>query len=132
MTRNPLDTNTVSHALRGHPKVLSRLTAAPMASLVISVITEGELLFGLAKRPQAVRLQALVKEFLRRVDVLPWDRECAERYGGLGVALGERGKALAPLDPLIAAHAQALDAVLVSNDQAFAHCEGLAWEDWAR
>ena len=103
-----------------------------MASLGISVITDSEMLFGLAKRPQVVRVQALVEEFLRRVDVLPWHRECAVRYGGLGVALGERGKALAPLDPLIAAHAQALDAVLVSNDQAFAHCERLAWEDWAR
>lgn len=125
-----LDTNTVSHALRGHPKVLARMTAVPMAGLGISVVTEAELLFGLAKRPEAVRLQVLVEEFLRRVDVLPWDRDCAARYGFLRAALGERGKALAPLDLLIAAQAQALDAVLVSNDQAFAHCEGIVWEDW--
>ena len=126
-----LDTNTVSHALRGHPSVLTRMTAVPMASLGISVITEAELLFGLARRPEAVRLQALVEEFLRRVDVLPWDRECAARYGQLRAAMGERGKSLAPLDLLIAAQAQALDSVLVSNDKAFAHCEGLAWEDWS-
>lgn len=130
MRRYLLDTNTVSHALRGHPKVLARMTRVPMASLGISVITEGELLFGLARRPEAVRLQALVDEFLRRVDVLPWERECAARYGQLRAAMGERGKALAPLDLLIAAQAQALDAVLVSNDQAFAHCQGLLWEDW--
>lgn len=126
-----LDTNTVSHALRGHPKVLSRMTEVPMTSLGISVVTEAELLFGLARRPEAVRLQALVDEFLRRVDVLPWDRDCAARYGRLRAAMGERGKTLAPLDLLIAAQAQARNAVLVSNDQAFAHCEGLAWEDWS-
>jgi tRNA(fMet)-specific endonuclease VapC len=125
-----LDTNTVSHALRGHAKVLGRMTAVPMASLAISVVTEGELLFGLARRPEAVRLQVLVDEFLRRVDVLPWDRECAASYGRLRASMGEHGKTLAPLDLMIAAQAQAVDAVLVSNDLAFAHCGGLAWEDW--
>lgn len=126
-----LDTNTVSHALRGHPKVLARMTTVAMAGMCISAITEGELLFGLARRPDAARLHALVDEFLRRVDVLPWDRAAAGCYGNLRAALGSRGKALAPLDLLIAAQAQAIGAVLVSNDQVFAHCEGLVWEDWA-
>ncbi len=125
-----LDANAVSHALRGHPKVLVHMTDVPMTSLAISVITEAELLFGLARRPQALRLQALVEEFLRRVDVSPWDRDCAARYGRLRAAISERGKTLAPLDLLIAAQAQAPNTVLVSNDQVFAHCDGLAWEDW--
>ena len=125
-----LDTNTVSHAVRGHPKVLARMTAVPMASLAISTVTEAELRFGLARRPGSLRLQALVDEFLLRVDVLAWGRECAARYGPLRAALGERGKSLAPLDLMIAAHAQATGATLVSNDQAFAHCLDLALEDW--
>jgi tRNA(fMet)-specific endonuclease VapC len=125
-----LDTNAVSHALRGHPRLIARLTSVPMASLCISAVTEGELAFGLARRPEAARLHALVEEFLRRVAVLPWDRACASRYGALRAALGDRGRALAPLDLLIAAHALAVDAVLVSNDRAFAHCDGLAREDW--
>ena len=125
-----LDTNTVSHALRGHPKVLARMIAVPMASLGISVVTEGELLFGLARRAEAVRLRVLVEEFLRRVDVVPWDRECARCYGDLRASLNERGKSLASLDLMIAAQAQALDAALVSNDQAFSHCEDLPREDW--
>ena len=44
-----------------------------MASLCISSITEGELLFGLAKRPATRQLQIVVQEFLKRVAVLPWD-----------------------------------------------------------
>lgn len=126
-----LDTNTVSHALRGHAKVLTRMTAVPMASLAISAVTEGELLFGLARRPEAVRLRELVDEFLRRVDVLPWDRQCAASYGRLRASMGEHGKSLAPLDLMIAAQAQAVDALLVSSDRAFAHCDGLARDDWA-
>lgn len=130
MRRFLLDTNTVSHALRGHPKVLEHMTGVPMSSLGISVITEAELLFGLAKRPGALRLHTLVGELLRRVDVLPWERDSASCYGKLRATMGERGKALAPLDLLIAAQARALDAVLVSNDQAYAHCNDLNWEDW--
>ena len=62
-----LDTNTVSHLLREHPVVTKRIVAVPMASLCISAITEGELLFGLAKRPTAKRLHVAVRQFLRRV-----------------------------------------------------------------
>ncbi len=68
-----LDTNTVSHLIKAHPAVARRVVAAPMAALCISAITEGELLFGLAKRPDAHRLHRAVREFLRRVDVLPWN-----------------------------------------------------------
>jgi tRNA(fMet)-specific endonuclease VapC len=62
-----LDTNMVSHSLRGHPIVLQRLEAIPMRYMSVSVITEGELLFGLAKRPEATRLRELVDAFLCRV-----------------------------------------------------------------
>ena len=49
MTLYMLDTNTVSHLIKENPLVIRRLLAVPMASLCISAITEGELLFGLAK-----------------------------------------------------------------------------------
>lgn len=125
-----LDTNIVSHLLRGHASVLQRVEAVPMASLSISAITEGELLFGLARRPEATRLQQLVQAFLRRVEVLPWDSAVAAAYGNIRAALVAQGKVIAPLDLLIAAHALANGAVLVSNDQAFRQIDGLALEDW--
>lgn len=125
-----LDTNMVSHLLRGHALVVQRIEAVPMASLSISAITEGELLFGLARRPQATRLQQLVQAFLRRVEVLPWDRSVAAAYGSTRAALVAQGKVIAPLDLLIAAHALASGAVLVSNDQAFRQIDGLVLEDW--
>ena len=71
MISHMLDTNMVSHLMRGHPAVARRLTALPMASLCISAITHGELMFGLAKRPEARRLHAAVHEFLLCVDILP-------------------------------------------------------------
>ena len=53
VTRYMLDTNTVSHLLKKHPAVARRVVAAPITSLCISAITQGELLFGLANRPDA-------------------------------------------------------------------------------
>ncbi|WP_291770915.1 type II toxin-antitoxin system VapC family toxin [Castellaniella sp.] len=125
-----LDTNTVSHLLKSHPGVLKRLVDVPMAALCISAITEGELLFGLAKRPAAKQLHLAVREFLRRVEVLPWDGAAAECYGSARANLAKSGKILGPLDLLIVAHAASLGAVLVTNDQAIRQMAGLPIEDW--
>lgn len=130
MTWYMLDTNTVSHLIKEHPAVVRRVLAAPMASLCISAITEGELLFGLAKRPDAKRLHLAVRELLRRVDVLPWNTSVAERYGRVRADMARDGKVLAPLDLLIATHALAVGAVLVSNDRAFGQVAELQLEDW--
>ncbi|MHB8166247.1 MAG: PIN domain-containing protein [Sulfuricella sp.] len=131
MKRYMLDTNTVSHLLRGHPAVARRVVAVPMASLCISAITEGELLFGLAKRPAAKQLHVAVREFLRRVDVLPWDSATAEHYGTVRADMASQGKILAPLDLLIATHALSVDAVLVTNNRAISQMADLHIEDWA-
>ncbi len=128
--RYMLDTNMVSHLIKAHPAVVRRVTATPMAALCISAITEGELLFGLAKRPAAKQLHLAVREFLKRVDVLPWDTAVAEHYGTVRAGMESQGKLLGPLDMLIGAHALSLGAVLVSNDQAFQRVGGLQIEDW--
>jgi len=130
MKRYMLDTNMVSHLIREHPSVARRVVAVPMASLCISAITEGELLFGLAKRPDAKRLHLAVRELLRCVDVLPWDRSITDHYGTVRATLELQGKSLAPLDLVIATHALSLGAILVTNDRAFSQVPDLVVEDW--
>ena len=126
-----LDTNAVSHLIKANPALAKRVTATPMADLCISAITEGELLFGLAKRPAARQLHAAVTEFLKRVDVLPWDSSAAEHYGKLRASMETQGKPLASLDMLIGAHAISSGAVLVTSDRAFQQIEDLIVEDWS-
>lgn len=130
MRRYLLDTNTVSYLLKGNDNIAQRIQAVPISSLCVSVVTEAELLFGLAKLPHAKRLHRLVKSFLQRVDVLPWDREVAVHYGKVRAKLETRGKVVAPLDLLIAAQAMSLDAILVTSDQAISNITGLKIEDW--
>jgi tRNA(fMet)-specific endonuclease VapC len=84
----------------------------------------------LAKRPDAKRLHLLVQEFLRRVDVLPWDSSIAKYYGTVRADMEHQSKILAPLDLLIAANALSVDAVMVTNDQAFCLVADLSIEDW--
>ena len=132
MSRFMLDTNTVSYFLRAHPSVTHRIKSEPMELLCISAITEGELLFGLAKRPDATQLRNAVHEFLRRVEVSPWDSSAAAHYGQARADLEKHGRTLAPLDLLIASHAMSVDATLVTSDQAFNQMAGLRLEDWTK
>ena len=130
MTRRMLDTNTVRHLVRQHPGVMRRIAHMRMMDLCLSAVSEGELLFGLARRPEAHGLHAAMREFLKRVDVLPWDRSVAARYGSLRAEQERLGRPLGQLDMLIAAHALEMDAVLVTNDRAFGQVAGLRREDW--
>ena len=127
-----LDTNMVSHLIKKHAAVMPRLEAIPMSSICVSAITEGELLFGLAKRPGSTQLRRIVHEFLLRATVLPWDSLVAEEYGSLRAELEYQGQTLAPMDLMIGAHARCVDAVLVTNDRVFTQVPNLKLEDWTR
>ena len=128
--RYMLDTNTISSLIKKNPVVSRKIASVPMERLCLSVISEGEILYGLAKKPNARNLHLVVQEFLKRVDVLVWDTDVAEHYGVLRAQLESNGNLLGSLDMQIAAHASQLGAVLVTNDQAFKRIKQLKVEDW--
>ena len=126
-----LDTNTVSYAIKGTVhRVRERLQKAPVSDVAISVITEAELRFGIAKYPAATRLKVIVEEFLSLVDIRPWDSDAARRYATLRAIVEREGRPIGNLDVMIAAHTMALGAVLVSGDRVFRRIKGLLIEDW--
>lgn len=130
-----LDTNMVSFIITGQsPAARQRMLRLSEDEICcVSTITEGELRFGLAKRPKAVAAaaRAVLDSFLARVQVVPWGREEAESYSAVRAKLEAVGKPLSSMDMLLAAHAVALNAVMVSHDGAFARVEDLsALADW--
>lgn len=129
-----LDTNIASYIIRGdRPEIGRRLAALPMEDIAVSAVTEGEFLYGLAKRNHPAALTERVRQFLLRVDVLAWDRDAARAYGDLRATCDAKGVSLAPLDMMIAAHAIAADAVLVTSDRAFSRLPApLRIQDWTR
>jgi tRNA(fMet)-specific endonuclease VapC len=58
------------------------------------------------------------------MDVLPWDEAVARCYGELCSTLEAQGINLSGFDMMIAAHAMAVNATLVSRDKAFAQLPG--------
>jgi tRNA(fMet)-specific endonuclease VapC len=128
-----LDTNTASYAIKGNvPHVREKLLKVPMAEVGISVVTEAELRFGVASKPQAARLKLAVDEFLLRVEILPWDSAAARQYATLRSALEDSGTPMGNMDMLIAAQALAAPAVLVTHDRVFQRVKHLKIEDWTK
>jgi tRNA(fMet)-specific endonuclease VapC len=128
-----LDTNMASYVIKGNvPRVREHLLTIPMAEVGISVVTEAELRFGTARRPEAVRLKIAVEEFLLRVEVLFWNSEAAQHYARVRAALERAGDPMGNLDLMIAAQALAAQAVLVTHDRVFRRVKGLKIEDWSK
>ncbi|WP_330083149.1 PIN domain-containing protein [Methylocystis iwaonis] len=114
-----LDTNISSFIIRKASEPLKRhLEKTPLADLSVSVLTEAELRFGVAKTAHATNLARLVENFLSHVAILPWTSEAAAEYALLRCDLAAKGLSLTNMDMLIAAHARAAGAVLVTNDAA--------------
>jgi tRNA(fMet)-specific endonuclease VapC len=133
VSRYLLDTNTASYIIKGgNPAVDRRLLKIPMAQIAISTVTEGELRYGIALKPQATRLQILVEQFLLRLTILPWDSEAAQQYGQLRAMLEREGQPMGNLDMMIGAQALAFGLVLVTSDQVFKRIRKLKIEDWTK
>jgi tRNA(fMet)-specific endonuclease VapC len=130
-----LDTNVVSQALiMKPPKLLNKLLHASVTrGIALSSVVYGELCFGLSKNPTMTRLRIDLDEFVDSVEVLPWTKICAQAYGDLRATLAREGQLIGSMDLLIAAHAVALDATLVTgNVKEFIRVPGLKIENWAK
>lgn len=128
-----LDTNVVSHIMQGRDAdLLARLTQLPVGQAVLSSITLAELEYGLHRKGQPQRLRNALAQILLRMDVLSWDESVATCYGEFCSALESQGINLSDFDMMIAAHAVAADAILVSRDKAFAQVPAgrLSLEIW--
>jgi tRNA(fMet)-specific endonuclease VapC len=126
-----LDTNTISYATSGRSALaLRKITAQPIGSVLVSSISYAEIWYGLRRKAGATRLEKATDAIFAEVEILPWSRSTADIYAKLRTEMQQRGKSLAPLDFLIAAHALEAGATLVTSDRAFHHVPGLAIEDW--
>jgi tRNA(fMet)-specific endonuclease VapC len=113
-----LDTDIASYVIKdyGGANVLKKLQSLQTGEACISALTRAELLFGLKKLPPKHRLHVGVKKFLNSVDILAWQPEAAEFYAEIHHELTRTGNLIGEMDMLIAAHAIAADAVLVTNN----------------
>ena len=72
-----------------------------------------------------------MNKFLSPLDILPYDEQAIWHYAKLRQDLLSTRKTIGRLDMLIAAHALALDVVLVTNNnKKFERIDGLKLENW--
>lgn len=133
MTVYLLDTNTAVAAMRGTAGLDSRLQQLQPDEWCISAITNAEMRFGVAARPKAVQLDRYVDAFLAVARTEPWDAACAEFHALVRAQLRAKAQVLGDFDEMIAAHALALGAVLVTDNlRHFKRVDGLQIENWIR
>jgi len=129
-----LDTDTCSYLMRRtHPALIDRVRAFHAGELKVSVVTQYELEYGVRRSDRVEELGLVVAAFLGNVEVLPFDVPAARRAAQVRGGLAASGTMIGSYDLLIAGHALALGATLVTNNtQEFGRVPGLRVENWAR
>ena len=126
-----LDTNICIYLMKHQPpEVAARFAQCFVGDVVISAITLAELEYGVTCSGVAeTQNRQALDSFLEDVVAAPFEAHAAKAYGPVRHATRERKRDA--LDKLIAAHAIALDATLVTNNEAdFAGYPGLRVENW--
>ncbi|BDV38754.1 hypothetical protein DSM21852_20070 [Methylocystis bryophila] len=94
------------------------------------MVVAAELRYGCVKAG-STRLAEAVEKLLAEIDLLPFEVPADAEYGRLRARLEQQGKTIGSNDLLIAAHALAIDATIVTaNVSEFSRVEGLRVENW--
>lgn len=125
-----LDTNIVSELIRNPAGRAAQRARAAGDAVCVSVIVVAELRYGCAKKGSP-RLLRKVEDLLSEMPVLPFDVPADAEYGGIRAELEAVGRLIGSNDLLIAAHARALGATIVTaNVGEFRRVRDLNVEDW--
>ena len=126
-----LDTNICIYIINTKPpEVLARFQRFRLGEIGVSSVVAAELAYGVAKSASARNRYAL-EMFLTPLEIMPFDTKAFWAYGDLRAKLEQQGQPIGAMDTMIAAHALALDAILVTNNtREFARVDGLRLENW--
>lgn len=126
-----LDTDISSYVIRRRPPSIAERLQLHADQLCVSVMTAAELRFGAVKAARA-DLAELVEAYLARVTILDWTDSATFHYARIRTALENLGTPIGNMDLLIASHAVAEQATLVTNNvKHFGAVPGLKIEQWS-
>jgi tRNA(fMet)-specific endonuclease VapC len=128
-----LDTNTIIYIRRDKPQSVRRVfRELQSGEAALSVITFGELLYGVAKSSQPAAAIQQLRQITSFLVVLPLPEPAGHLYGELRAGLESKGRLIGHNDLWIAAHAKAAGLILVTNNEReFRQISGLKIENWA-
>jgi len=112
-----VDSDWVVDYLSGKQQAISLLTVVWPDGIAISLITLGEIYEGIYYGRDPQRSEAVFRQFLRSVDVLPLNRSIMQRFARLRGDLRQRGQLIGDPDILIAATALYYDLILLTRNK---------------
>jgi tRNA(fMet)-specific endonuclease VapC len=129
--RYMLDTNIISDLIKNPDgRAARRVQAVGEETICTSIIVAAELRYGCAKKGSPALLKK-VEALLAEVPALALDVPVDAEYGGIRAELEAAGQTIGHNDLLIAAHACALGATIVTaNEGEFRRIRGLQVENW--
>ncbi len=129
-----LDTNICIYIRRERPKlVLDRFKVLPPGSTAISLVTYGELVYGVRKSADPHKAMMILEESTALILVLPMAPDVDNAYGTIRLDLAARGAGIGNHDLWIAVYAKSLDHILVTNNESeFGRVDSLTVENWTR
>ena len=132
MQRYMLDINMCIYLMKNQPEEVSqRFAQCYVGDVVMSAITLAELEFGVSVCADPERERKNLDALIELIEVKSFDVSAARSYGLFSRATRE--KKSDHLDTLIAAHAIALGATLVTNNERdFAAYPSLVVENWMK
>lgn len=126
-----LDTNILIAMSKERPGLPDRLAHQPASSILLSSVVVAEIEYGIAKSARRDHNRRVFDTLLAGFPVVNFDAEAARLYGPIRAQLETQGKPIGPYDLMIAAHALALKAVLVTDNVGeFSRVSDLSIENW--
>lgn len=126
-----LDTNILIALTKQRPGLAERLAGIPADAVLLSSVVVAEIEYGIAKSRRRLHNRRIFDALMAGFRVVPFDAGAARLYGPIRAELEKRGRLLGPYDLMIAAHAKALAAVLVTDNlKEFTRVEGLKAANW--
>ncbi len=125
-----LDTNMISEIAKNPTgEAARRFSELPSDDLCTSVVVSAEVLFGF-ENGAGEKTRRAMTGVLNALHVLNLEPPADKIYAETRAAMSKMGKAVTPNDMFIAAHALAIGAIVVTDDQAFHYVPGLKVENW--
>lgn len=125
-----LDTNALTAWITKDAAFIQHIQTKKPSDLAISVMTEHEVLFGIACNPK-LRLRVVAENMLSLLPKLIVGSQEVAAAASIRADLRSRGQPIGPYDVLIAATALAHGLTIVThNTREFSRVAGLIVEDW--
>jgi tRNA(fMet)-specific endonuclease VapC len=126
-----IDTDILIYFLKGHEKIVKRMSTLPNDMVCTTIINQAELLFGAYNSTREKQNLKIVERFLENFTIFPFCEKAAHYFGRQKTFLKSIGTPIADMDLMIASIALQHKMILVTNNtKHFNKIKELKLDNW--